>query len=69
MTEPIDPHVPPAQQEAQRASYVVDSAKQEKQSIIVKAEGEAKAAQLIGEVYMRASMAHPLPYEYSGHQE
>ncbi len=38
-----------AQQEAQRASYVVDSAKQEKQSIIVKAEGEAKAAQLIGE--------------------
>ncbi len=38
-----------AQQEAQRASYVVDRAKQEKQSIIVKAEGEAKAAQLIGE--------------------
>jgi prohibitin 2 len=38
-----------AQQEAQRASYVVDSAKQEKQSIIVKAEGEARAAQLIGD--------------------
>lgn len=28
---------------------MVDQAKQEKQSIIVKAEGEAKAAQLIGE--------------------
>ncbi|KAJ3089973.1 Prohibitin-2, subunit of the prohibitin complex (Phb1p-Phb2p) [Quaeritorhiza haematococci] len=38
-----------AQQEAQRASYVVDRARQEKQSIIVKAEGEAKAAQLVGE--------------------
>ncbi|KAJ3218203.1 Prohibitin-2, subunit of the prohibitin complex (Phb1p-Phb2p) [Clydaea vesicula] len=38
-----------AQQEAQRATYVVDQAKQEKQSIIVKAEGEATAAQLIGD--------------------
>ncbi|KAI8906040.1 prohibitin-2 [Gorgonomyces haynaldii] len=38
-----------AQQEAQRASYVVDRAKQEKQSIIVKAEGEAKSAMLIGD--------------------
>lgn len=38
-----------AQQEAQRASYVVDRARQEKQSVIVRAEGEAKSAQLIGE--------------------
>ena len=38
-----------AQQEAQRASYIVDRAKQEKQSIIVKAEGEAKSALLIGD--------------------
>ncbi|EGF82241.1 hypothetical protein BATDEDRAFT_19096 [Batrachochytrium dendrobatidis JAM81] len=38
-----------AQQEAQRASYIVDRAKQEKQSIIVKAEGEAKSAELIGD--------------------
>lgn len=38
-----------AQQQAQRASYVVDQAKQEKQSIIVRAEGEAKSALLIGE--------------------
>ncbi|KAI9208339.1 prohibitin-2 [Polychytrium aggregatum] len=38
-----------AQQDAQRASYIVDQARQQKQSIIVKAEGEAKSAQLIGE--------------------
>lgn len=38
-----------AQQDAQRASYIVDRAKQEKQSIIVKAEGEAKSANLIGD--------------------
>ena len=38
-----------AQQEAQRASFIVDRAKQEKQSIIVRAEGEAKSAELIGD--------------------
>nr|KAJ3422022.1 hypothetical protein HK105_001502 [Polyrhizophydium stewartii] len=38
-----------AQQEAQRASFIVDRAKQEKQSIIVKAQGEAKSAELIGD--------------------
>ncbi|KAJ3259854.1 Prohibitin-2, subunit of the prohibitin complex (Phb1p-Phb2p) [Boothiomyces macroporosus] len=38
-----------AQQEAQRGFYIVDRAKQEKQSIIVKAEGEAKSALLIGQ--------------------
>ncbi|TPX48752.1 hypothetical protein SeMB42_g00336 [Synchytrium endobioticum] len=38
-----------AQQEAQRASYIVDKAKQEKQSIVVKAQGEAQSAELIGE--------------------
>ncbi|RKP03503.1 hypothetical protein CXG81DRAFT_5317, partial [Caulochytrium protostelioides] len=38
-----------AQQEAQRATYIVDQAKQQKQSIIVKAEGEARSASLIGE--------------------
>ncbi|KAJ3321827.1 Prohibitin-2, subunit of the prohibitin complex (Phb1p-Phb2p) [Boothiomyces sp. JEL0866] len=37
-----------AQQDAQRGFYIVDRAKQEKQSIIVKAEGEAKSAILIG---------------------
>lgn len=38
-----------AQQEAQRAAFVVEKAKQEKQSIIIRAEGEARTAELIGE--------------------
>ncbi|KAI7888449.1 prohibitin-2 [Mucor mucedo] len=38
-----------AQQDAQRAAFIVDKARQEKQSIIVRAEGEAKSATLIGE--------------------
>jgi len=38
-----------AQQDAQRASFVVEKAKQERQEKIVNAEGEAKAAQLIGD--------------------
>jgi len=38
-----------AQQEAQRAAFVVDRAIQEKQQKIVHAEGEAQAAKLLGE--------------------
>ncbi|CAG7817431.1 unnamed protein product [Allacma fusca] len=38
-----------AQQEAQRAAFVVDRAIQEKQQKIVHAEGEAQAAQMLGE--------------------
>merc|ERR1712027_290472 len=38
-----------AQQEAQRAAFVVDKAKQEKHQKIVQAEGEAKAAEMLGE--------------------
>lgn len=38
-----------AQQEAQRAQYVVEKAKQERQQKIVQAEGEAASAKLIGE--------------------
>jgi len=38
-----------AQQEAQRATFVVERAKQERQQKIVVAEGEAQAAKLIGE--------------------
>jgi prohibitin 2 len=38
-----------AQQEAQRAAFVVDRAIQEKQQKIVHAEGEAQAASLLGE--------------------
>eukprot|EP00088_Acartia_fossae_P024302 TRINITY_DN2526_c0_g1_i4.p1 TRINITY_DN2526_c0_g1~~TRINITY_DN2526_c0_g1_i4.p1 ORF type:complete len:296 (-),score=102.80 TRINITY_DN2526_c0_g1_i4:331-1218(-) len=38
-----------AQQEAQRAAYTVEKAKQEKQQKIVRAEGEAAAASMLGE--------------------
>ncbi|KAJ1977735.1 Prohibitin-2, subunit of the prohibitin complex (Phb1p-Phb2p) [Dimargaris verticillata] len=38
-----------AQQDAQRAAFVVERAHQEKQSTIIKAEGEARSAELIGE--------------------
>ena len=38
-----------AQQDAQRAAFVVDRAKQEQQSIEIKAEGEAEAARMIGD--------------------
>mmetsp|Transcript_32028 Transcript_32028/g.54016 ORF Transcript_32028/g.54016 Transcript_32028/m.54016 type:complete len:308 (-) Transcript_32028:32-955(-) len=37
-----------AQQDAERAKYIVDRALQEKKSIVIKAEGEAKSAELIG---------------------
>ncbi|KAJ1720876.1 Prohibitin-2, subunit of the prohibitin complex (Phb1p-Phb2p) [Coemansia erecta] len=38
-----------AQQDAQRAAFIVERAKQEKQSTVVRAEGEATSAVLIGE--------------------
>jgi len=38
-----------AQQEAQRAAFLVERAKQERQQKIVQAEGEAQAARMIGE--------------------
>jgi len=38
-----------AQQEAQRAQFIVEKAKQERQQRIVQAEGEAVAAKLVGE--------------------
>jgi prohibitin 2 len=38
-----------AQQEAQRAVFIVDKARQERQQKIVNAEGEAEAARLIGQ--------------------
>jgi prohibitin 2 len=37
-----------AQQDAERAKYVVDKAIQEKKKIVIRAEGEAKSAELIG---------------------
>ena len=38
-----------AQQEAQREAFVVDKARQEKQAMVVKAQGEARSAELIGD--------------------
>mmetsp|Transcript_4376 Transcript_4376/g.12278 ORF Transcript_4376/g.12278 Transcript_4376/m.12278 type:complete len:288 (+) Transcript_4376:133-996(+) len=38
-----------AQQEAERAKYVVEKAEQEKESTIIRARGEAEAARLIGQ--------------------
>lgn len=43
-----------AQQEAQRAAFVVDKARQEKQATIVRATGEAKSAELIGEAIKKS---------------
>jgi prohibitin 2 len=42
-----------AQQEAQRAAFVVERAKQERQQKIVQAEGEAEAAKMLGEAISR----------------
>lgn len=42
-----------AQQTALRAAFLVDQAIQEKQSIIVRAQGEARSAELIGEAVKR----------------
>ncbi|TRY79467.1 hypothetical protein TCAL_08925 [Tigriopus californicus] len=42
-----------AQQEAQRAAFIVDRAIQEKQQKIVQAEGEAQAAEMLGEAISR----------------
>ncbi|KAK9488237.1 band 7 family-domain-containing protein [Lipomyces starkeyi] len=43
-----------AQQEAQRAAFIVDRARQEKQGMIVKAQGEAKSAELIGDAIKKS---------------
>lgn len=43
-----------AQQDAQKAAFVVDKATQEKQGMIVKAQGEAKSAELIGEAIKKS---------------
>ncbi|KAK3709949.1 Prohibitin-2, subunit of the prohibitin complex (Phb1p-Phb2p) [Vermiconidia calcicola] len=43
-----------AQQEAQRAAFVVDKARQEKQAVVVRAQGEARSAELIGEAIKKS---------------
>lgn len=55
-----------AQQEAERAKYIVTKASQEKEAIIIKAEGEAQSAALVGKVRRTGSSrttlgrSHPL---------
>ena len=44
-----------AQQDAERAKYIVEQALQEKRSIVIRAEGEARAAELVG----KAIQANP----------
>lgn len=46
-----------AQQEAQRAVFVVDRAREEQKSVVVKAEGEAESARLLGEAMKKAGPA------------
>lgn len=43
-----------AQQEAQRAAFVVDKARQEKQAMIVRAQGESRSAELIGDAIKKS---------------
>jgi prohibitin 2 len=43
-----------AQQDAQRAAFVVDKARQEKQAMVVRAQGEARSAELIGDAIKKS---------------
>jgi len=43
-----------AQQDAQRAAFIVDKARQEKQASIVRAQGEARSAELIGDAIKKS---------------
>jgi prohibitin 1 len=47
-----------AQQEAERAKFVVERAEQEKLAGIIRAEGESNAAQLLSEAYRKHGQAH-----------
>lgn len=43
-----------AQQQAERAKYIVEKALQDKRSVIIKAQGEARAAELIGQAMAKS---------------
>jgi prohibitin 2 len=43
-----------AQQEAQRAAFIVDKARQEKQAMVVRSQGEARSAELIGDAIKKS---------------
>ena len=47
-----------AQQEAERARFVVEKAEQEKLAGIIRAEGESQAAQLLSDAYKKSGQAH-----------
>lgn len=47
-----------AQQEAERAKFVVERAEQEKIASIIRAEGESQAAQLLSDAYRKNGQAH-----------
>lgn len=47
-----------AQQEAERARFVVERAEQEKLAGIIRAEGESQAAQLLSDAYKKSGQAH-----------
>ncbi|KAI9102841.1 band 7 family-domain-containing protein [Phlyctochytrium arcticum] len=47
-----------AQQEAERARFVVEKAEQEKLASIIRAEGESQAAQLLSDAYRKSGQAH-----------
>ncbi len=57
-----------AKQDAERSKYVVDKAIQEKKTIIIKAEGEAQSAELIGMVFIESAFfcAAQLIYVFPG---
>lgn len=47
-----------AQQEAERARFVVERAEQEKLAGVIRAEGESHAAQLLSDAYKKSGQAH-----------
>ena len=47
-----------AQQEAERARFIVEKAEQEKMAGIIRAEGESEAAKLLSEAYKKSGQAH-----------
>ena len=47
-----------AQQEAERARYVVEKTEQEKLAAIIRAEGESQAAELISQALQKAGPGH-----------
>lgn len=53
-----------AQQEAQRAMFIVEQAKQERQQKIVQAEGEAEAAKMISFSFEHTLISSILNFDY-----